>query len=232
MKFRSSIVASVIGMIPLFISAQGNQTDTSSKLRAAIDTTVFTKVEIEASFPGGDIAWRKYLEKALPAFDPADHGAPISYYTVVVQFIVDKEGNITEVKPLTSYGYGMEEEVVRIIKKGPKWSPAILNGKPVKAYRNQPVTFVVEDEGIKITMDKKYGLYLDVDNVVSIKVDKVKNKDLQFKISNATITPINNDSYSIRIKDTGRVILEIYDRKKGGKFLGSVYFDVLPSSKH
>jgi protein TonB len=37
----------------------------------------------------------------------------------------------------------MEEEVVRIIKKGPKWKPAVQNGKLVNAYRRQPVTFVV-----------------------------------------------------------------------------------------
>ncbi len=49
-------------------------------------------------------------------------------------------------KAETSFGYGMEEEVIRIIKKGPKWTPASVNGKHVNAYRRQPVTFaVVED---------------------------------------------------------------------------------------
>ncbi|MCC7402514.1 MAG: energy transducer TonB [Chitinophagaceae bacterium] len=102
-------------------------------------------VEIEAKFPGGDAAWRKYLVRNLSGFDPADHGAPAGTYTTVVQFVVDKEGNISDVKPLTNLGYGMEEEAVKVIQNGPKWDPAIQNGRKVKAYRKQPITFVVQE---------------------------------------------------------------------------------------
>ena len=62
---------------------------------------------------------------------PVDNGAPEGTYTVYVQFVVDKEGNISDVKALTNHGYGMEEEAVRVIKKGPNWTPAIQNGRPV-----------------------------------------------------------------------------------------------------
>lgn len=105
----------------------------------------FTKVEVEAEFPGGAGAWSKYLTRNLNAQAPSDAGAPAGQYTVVVQFIVDKEGNISDVKALTNHGYGMEEEAVRAIKKGPKWTPAIQNGRQVKAYRKQPITFVVSE---------------------------------------------------------------------------------------
>lgn len=110
------------------------------------ENKVFDKVEIEASFPGGDVKWRQYLEKTLNANTPIDNGAPPGKYTVYVQFIVDKEGNISDVRPLTSYGYGMEGEAVKVIQKGPKWTPAVQNGRQVKAYRKQPITFVVQDE--------------------------------------------------------------------------------------
>jgi protein TonB len=43
----------------------------------------------------------------------------------------------------------MEEEVMRVIKRGPKWIPASQNGRLVKAYRKQPVTFVVMEENKK-----------------------------------------------------------------------------------
>ena len=62
---------------------------------------------------------------------------------VMVQFVVDKEGRVTDIKPLTKFGFGMEEEVIRILKKSPPWIPAIQFGRSVKAYRKQPVTFVV-----------------------------------------------------------------------------------------
>ena len=105
----------------------------------------FTKVEVEASFPGGEGQWRKFLERNLNASAPVDNGAPPGSYTVQVQFIVDKEGNVSEVKALSSHGYGMEEEAVRVIKRGPKWTPAIQNGRQVRAYRKQPITFVVSE---------------------------------------------------------------------------------------
>ncbi len=91
--------------------------------------------------------WGKYLQRTLNSSTPVDNGAPSGSYTVVVQFIVDKEGNISEVKPTTSHGYGMEEEAARVIKRGAKWKPAIQNGRQVKAYRKQPITFVVSEEG-------------------------------------------------------------------------------------
>jgi protein TonB len=69
--------------------------------------------------------------------------APEGTYMVTVQFVVDKEGHITDIKPLTKFGFGMEEEVIRILKKSPQWVPAIQFGRNVKAYRRQPVTFMV-----------------------------------------------------------------------------------------
>jgi periplasmic protein TonB len=105
----------------------------------------FTKVEIEAEFPGGQGAWRKYLERNLNGQVASDGGAPAGSYTVVVQFIVDKEGNISDVKAVNDPGYGMGDEAVRAIKRGPKWTPAVQNGRQVKAYRKQPVTFLVQE---------------------------------------------------------------------------------------
>lgn len=104
---------------------------------------VFTKVDTEASFPGGDEAWKEYLQKNLRGNVPVKKKAPPGVYKVVVKFIVDTEGNLTDIEAETDHGYGMEEEVIRIIKKGPRWSPAIINGKPVNAYRRQPVTFEI-----------------------------------------------------------------------------------------
>lgn len=106
----------------------------------------FTKVEVEAAFPGGASAWAKYVQRSLNANVPIDNEAPSGSYQVVVQFIVDKEGNVSDVKALTNHGYGMEEEAVRVIKRGPKWTPAIQNGRNVKAYRKQPITFIVSEQ--------------------------------------------------------------------------------------
>ena len=110
------------------------------------ENKIFDKVEIEASFPGGDSKWRQYLERNANGQVATDNCAPEGTYTTLVQFVVDKEGNISDVRALTNHGYGMEEEAIRVIKKGPKWTPAVQNGRQVKAYRKQPITFRVESE--------------------------------------------------------------------------------------
>lgn len=110
------------------------------------ENKVFTKVEVEAGFKGGDREWRKFLERNLDANIPIDNNAPEGTYTVIVQFIVDKEGKVSDVRALSNHGYGMEGEAMRVIKKAPDWIPAIQNGRNVKAYRKQPITFVVAGE--------------------------------------------------------------------------------------
>ncbi|WP_276500970.1 energy transducer TonB [Terrimonas pollutisoli] len=110
------------------------------------ENKIFEKVEIEASFKGGEGAWRKYLERNLNPSTPVDNGAPEGTYTVYVQFVVSKDGSISDVRALTNHGYGMEAEAIRVIKKGPAWTPAIQNGRSVNAYRKQPITFQVQSE--------------------------------------------------------------------------------------
>jgi protein TonB len=103
---------------------------------------VFTKVENPAEFPGGQGEWSRYLQKNLRYPDGAiDNG---TQGVVRVQFIVDKEGNISEVQSLNDPGDGLAEEAVRIIKKGPKWKPAEQNGRKVIYRHIQAVTFRLE----------------------------------------------------------------------------------------
>jgi periplasmic protein TonB len=109
---------------------------------------VFTKVEKEAKFPGGPEAWRRYLERNLNANAAQEDGAPAGSYTVKVQFIVDKEGNISNVQAIESPKAcpSCAAEAVKIIKKGPKWDPAVQNGRNVIYQAIQFVTFQVQEE--------------------------------------------------------------------------------------
>ena len=63
--------------------------------------------------------------------------------TVVVQFIVDKEGNVSDVEAISGPNE-LREEAVRVIKKSGKWTPAIQNGRQVKSYKKQPIKFRLE----------------------------------------------------------------------------------------
>ncbi len=105
---------------------------------------VFQKVEIEASYPGGDRAWTRYIQREISRYmdELQDDGRA---GTCVVQFIVDRDGNISEVEALTMKGTKLAEICVNAIRKGPKWIPAEQNGRKVKAYRRQPVTFRIDE---------------------------------------------------------------------------------------
>jgi periplasmic protein TonB len=111
---------------------------------------IITKVDVVASFPGGDGEWRNYLMKNLNINKVAEkitipRGKKELRQTIIVKFIVDKEGNISDVSVANP---GAEPnciaEAIRVIKISPEWVPAKQNGRIVKAYRFQPVTFVFE----------------------------------------------------------------------------------------
>jgi periplasmic protein TonB len=105
---------------------------------------IFTKVEIEASFPGGPGAWQKYVTKAIQA--DIDEFTESDYGTCVVRFIVDKTGTVSDVQATTMKGTKLAEIAVNAIRKGPKWTPAQQNGRQVNAYRLQPVTLTNPDQ--------------------------------------------------------------------------------------
>lgn len=108
------------------------------------DTTGLKRVEKEAYFIGGEKAWLQFLSENINSKVPVKKKAPAGMYNVIIEFVVDVDGSISYINPLTNYGYGMEEEVMRVIKKSPLWVPAVQDDKKVKVYRKQPLTFKIE----------------------------------------------------------------------------------------
>lgn len=187
---------------------------------------VFEKVETFAAYPGGLPAWGKYLQKNLNADVPVKNGAPAGRYTVKVQFIVDKEGNIVEPKALTRLGYGMEEEVIRIILKSGQWKPAMQGGRHVKAYHVQPVVFIVDDANIEVITDA--GMYLLMagkNNTITIHAGRVKPADLTVTLTKGTITALGDGKFSVVVPKAGRTRLTVYG--KNNKFIGEADLEVL-----
>lgn len=107
---------------------------------------VFTKVEIDAQFPGGNGAWTKYVTKAITNDIDELQQDQSNSGTCVVRFIVDKSGKVSDVEATTMKGTKLAEIAVNAIRKGPNWTPAVQNGRQVNAYRLQPVTFTFQDQ--------------------------------------------------------------------------------------
>jgi periplasmic protein TonB len=107
------------------------------------DPEIWPKVEVEAKFSDD---WVRFLKNTLNATVPVDNGAPAGQYKVAVRFVVDVDGTVSDIVPVTNLGYGMEQEAVRALKKAKKWEPAFQNGNHVKAYRTQIIVFEVLTE--------------------------------------------------------------------------------------
>jgi len=107
---------------------------------------IFTKVEIEAKVDPKQ--WRRHLESQLQRYieDAASQGMSPGQYTVSVRFLVERDGTIADVQALNDPGYGLGKGAVDVVKKGPKWEAGIQNGRPVRSYHTQPITFVIAEQ--------------------------------------------------------------------------------------
>jgi protein TonB len=146
-----------LDMAKIDISNQkGNPEDNSSVLptsigngtiagpaHSQIEDEPFTKVEIESSYAQGEEAWRRFLIKNFhPSEEAINNGIQ---GTVIVEFIVDVEGNVSGVKAVS----GPKEywqEAVRVIGKSGKWTAAIQNGRQVKSFKRQPIIIQLQGE--------------------------------------------------------------------------------------
>lgn len=100
----------------------------------------FTKVEIEAEYPGGQKAWLHFLNKTLRYPDDAVNNEIGG--TVIVEFIVDTAGNTSYIKAISGpVRGGLREEAVRVVKASGVWMPAVQNGYKVRSYRKVPIEF-------------------------------------------------------------------------------------------
>jgi periplasmic protein TonB len=123
---------------------QGTQIVAAPPKKDEDEDKVFTKVEIEASFPGGPGAWARYVQRAIES--DIDEFTDQDYGTCIVRFIVDKTGKVSDVEATTMKGTKLAEVAVNAIRKGPNWIPAEQNGRYVNAYRLQPVTLQNPDQ--------------------------------------------------------------------------------------
>ncbi len=103
------------------------------------EEVIFTVVESMPDFPGGDAARIKYLNENIKYPQMARESGIQG--RVFVTFVVEKDGNVTDVRVLRGIGGGCDEEAVRVIKNMPKWNPGKQRGKSVRVQFNMPILF-------------------------------------------------------------------------------------------
>jgi len=106
---------------------------------------IYLTVQIESEYPGGMSAWLRYLTKTLPKYYTDDLIEQEIQGRVLVQFIVDTEGNVSDVRGIEG-PKGLMEAAEKVIRMSGKWTPAIQNGHKVKSYKRQPIIFQLQQE--------------------------------------------------------------------------------------
>jgi protein TonB len=136
--FLKKILPSLIVLLILVsftnVLAQTKKTQITSPGKT---DSVFSKVEIEASFPGGARAWTRYVTNAIQ--ENQSKLRKSDYGTCIIQFIVDTKGRVSQVEATTMKKSRLAEVAIEAIANGPRWHPAQQGGRFVNAYRLQPV---------------------------------------------------------------------------------------------
>ena len=104
---------------------------------------IFTSVEKSPEFPGGLDAFGKYLGNNIHY--PAVARENGTQGRVILQFVVEKDGSLTDIHVVRSLGDGCDDEAIRVLKKSPHWTPGIQNGRPVRCAYTVPIAFTLAE---------------------------------------------------------------------------------------
>ena len=103
---------------------------------------IFRSVEQMPQFPGGDAALMKFLQSHIN-YPPMAAENNVQG-KVILQFVVEKDGKVGEVKVARSVDKDLDREAIRVVKTLPRFTPGRQNGQPVRVWYTLPVTFKLQ----------------------------------------------------------------------------------------
>jgi periplasmic protein TonB len=127
-------------LLSLNLLAQNDLTKSDSTSQQ--QNTVLTTVEVMPSFKGGEDKMYKWLGNNIK-YPQVAKETGISG-TVVISFIVEKDGTITNAEIIKAIGGGCDEEALRVIEAMPKWIPGKMKGVPVRVLFTLPIRFTLQ----------------------------------------------------------------------------------------
>ena len=139
-KYKEEALKYVKNM-PKWNPGKIGNTNVRVMLSIPIDFSVYTVVESMPEFPGGMQKLLQFLAENIQ-YPKQARSAGISG-RVFANFVIEPDGSVSNVRILRGLGYGCDEEVIRVIKKMPKWNPGVQRGKRVRVSYNLPVKFTL-----------------------------------------------------------------------------------------
>jgi len=126
----------IIGLAGI-LSAKAQESDSLKKLAA--DTSVHAVVQTPPEFPGGTNEFLKFIAKNIRY--PAEARMVNKQGKVIVQFIVEKNGSVTNARVIRPLFPAIDKEAIRVVSSSPKWKPGGQNGYRLRVVYTVPITF-------------------------------------------------------------------------------------------
>lgn len=104
----------------------------------------FRAVEVEPAPPGGMEKFYAFLSSKIHYPEAAKENN--TQGRVIVTFVVERDGSLTDIKTLRDPGNGLGEEAIRVLKLAPRWSPGVQNAKKVRVQFTIPINFNLNDQ--------------------------------------------------------------------------------------
>jgi TonB family protein len=104
---------------------------------------IFTQVEIEPEFPGGLSAFGHFLASNIH-YPLVDKNNKVTG-KVIVRFVVERDGSITDIKAIHGPSETLNNEAVRVMKLSPNWKPGYQNNKQVRVAYTVPINFALNN---------------------------------------------------------------------------------------
>jgi hypothetical protein len=142
------------------------------------DDPIFITVEKEPEFKGGILEFYRFLSKNIKYPD-----AMLKKNVqgkVFISLTVEKDGSLSDIKPVRDIGFGAAEEAIRVLKLSPKWEPGYQNGQRVRVRYTLPISFAI------------------------VNAPPVKDSIPDAAISNKGISDLSNKPFYPKIQDTSQ----------------------------
>ncbi|WP_276348284.1 M56 family metallopeptidase [Daejeonella sp. JGW-45] len=130
--------------MPINFGLGSGQSPNTAKSGTTTDIKDFSTVEVLPEFAGGMAGWGKYMQANLKYPEEAKKARVTG--RVIMQFVVEKDGSLSEIKVLRGIGSGADEEATRVLANSPRWKPGIQEGRPVRVMYTMPVFFNLAPE--------------------------------------------------------------------------------------
>ncbi|WP_060872813.1 energy transducer TonB [Myroides odoratus] len=118
-------------------SAQTLVPTNTQKEQVQDDNDIYTFVDTPAEYPGGISAFNKAF---IANFEPPKIDPSVRKLVFVVQFVIEKNGHVSQISVLKDFGYDIEQNVRTAFEKLETWKPALIKEKPVRFKMTLPIT--------------------------------------------------------------------------------------------